>query len=79
MAHVALGHMGVVNTGLTLAWEPPPQQEIEADALGARVLKMTGSDPRAAEFLYCRLGVCGGLPPSPAIRPGLPPPMVLPE
>lgn len=65
MAHVALGHLGVINTGLTLAWEKPPQQEIEADELAMRVLLCSGSDPQAVEFLNCRLGACGGLPPQP--------------
>jgi len=63
MSHVALRHIGVISTGVTLMWERQPQQEIEADELALRVLKATASDPRASQFLYCRLGACGELPP----------------
>lgn len=72
MSHVALGHRGVIGTGVTIAWEKPAEQEIEADELAYRVLFKSGSDPRAAGFLYCRLGACGGLPPAPKGRPAVP-------
>lgn len=58
MAHVALQHRGVRGTGVTLAWEKPPQQEIEADGLALKVLRQAGGHPGAVAYVACRLGSC---------------------
>lgn len=59
MAHVALQHRGAPTTGLVLAWEGPPPQEREADALALAVLRKVGGDPRAERFLECHANGCG--------------------
>jgi hypothetical protein len=64
MAHVALQHRGVPGSGITLLWEKPPQQEVEADELAYAALQRAGGDGRAAMLVSCWLGRCGrsGLP-----------------
>jgi len=62
MAHVALRHHGTPGTGVTLEWEKPPQQEIEADRLALEVLRATGGDPAAERFLECHMTNCAGTP-----------------
>lgn len=62
MAHVALGHLGAPGTGITLEWEKPPQQEIEADRLALEVLRRIGGDPAAERFLECHMTSCAGAP-----------------
>lgn len=59
MAHVSLQHRGVPGSGITLLWEKPAQQEIEADELAHAVLLRAGGDPRAALLVSCWLGKCG--------------------
>jgi len=54
MAHVALQHKGVPDTGLVLEWEGAPRQEKEADALALRVLRKTGGPLAAEHFVACR-------------------------
>jgi hypothetical protein len=69
MAHVALLHRGVAGSGITLAWEKRPQQEIDADELAYAALTRAGGDTRAAVLVSCWLGKCGG-----KVRPeGAPP------
>jgi hypothetical protein len=58
MAHVALQHRGVPGSGITLLWERPPQQEMEADELAHAALLRAGGDPRAAMLVSCWLGRC---------------------
>lgn len=58
MAHVALQHRGVAGSGVTLLWEKPAQQEIEADELALAALRHAGGDPRAAMLVSCWLGKC---------------------
>ncbi|GEM_PF-4040811 len=58
MAHVALRHKGVPETGLVLEWEGMPQQEQEADALALKVLRSTGGPLQAEHFIECRRLVC---------------------
>lgn len=60
MAHVALQHMGVTGTGVTLEWEKPPKQEIEADELALKVLRQAGGYPASVAYVTCRLGPCQG-------------------
>jgi hypothetical protein len=64
MAHVSLQHRGVPGSGVTLLWEKPPRQEIEADELAYAALMRAGGDPRAATLVSCWLGRCD--------RPGKP-------
>ena len=72
IAHVALRHQGVPDTGLVLAWERPPQQEAEADALALAAIRRAGGHPSSARYLECRLQDCGssfsGLPLYPSYR-----------
>ncbi|MDK9725525.1 MAG: hypothetical protein OEL88_11610 [Sterolibacteriaceae bacterium MAG5] len=70
MAHVALQHRGVRGTGVTLAWEKPPQQEIEADGLALKVLRQAGGYPGAVTYVACRLGSCVK---APAVNRAAPP------
>lgn len=58
MAHVALQHRGVPGNGITLQWEKPPRQEVEADELAHAVLLRAGGDVRAAMLVSCWLGRC---------------------
>lgn len=62
MSHVALQHLGVTGTGVTLEWEKPPKQEIEADELALKVLRRAGGYPGAVAYVTCRLGPCQGQP-----------------
>ena len=62
MAHVALKHQGTPGTGVTLEWEKPPQQEIEADRLALDVLRRLGGHPAAERFIECHMTSCTGMP-----------------
>jgi hypothetical protein len=71
MAHVALQHKGAPTTGVVLAWEGPPPQEREADALAVTVLRKIGGYPGAERFLECHANECGpagGAKGTPAFR-----------
>lgn len=68
MAHVSLQHRGVPGSGVTVLWEKPPQQEIEADELAHAALLRAGGDPRAAMLVSCWLGKCER-PGQPGARP----------
>jgi len=59
MAHVALQHRVVPGSGVTVLWEKPAQQELEADELAFAALRRAGGDPRAAMLVNCWLGKCG--------------------
>lgn len=77
MAHVALQHKGVPDTGLVLEWEGAPSQEKEADALALSVLRKSGGPAQAEHFIECRqLLECGagatGSAGAPAFRRPLP-------
>lgn len=61
MAHVALEHRGSPSTGLVLAWEGPPKNENEANALGLAVLRRIGGHPLSERQLECRLTDCAGM------------------
>jgi hypothetical protein len=73
MAHVALQHKGVPGTGLVLAWEKPPQQETEADALALKVLRESGSDWQSIHYIECRLGKCDAAGTTAGLRQSLRP------
>lgn len=62
MAHVALKHQGMPGSGVTLEWEKPPQQEVEADRLALDVLRRLGGDPAAERFLECHMTSCASAP-----------------
>ena len=72
MAHVALKHIGMPGNGITLEWEKPPQQEVEADRLALDVLRRTGGHPRAERFIECHLTGCDALSPAVPRRAPLP-------
>lgn len=62
MAHVALKHLGAPASGVTLEWEPPAQQEVEADRLALEVLRRIGGQPAAESFIECHMTSCAGTP-----------------
>lgn len=58
VAHVALQHRGVAGSGITLLWENPAPQEVEADQLAYAALTQAGGNADAALLVRCWLGQC---------------------